>query len=288
MKQGPKKKASIAGLEMAFSETGSGRPILFLHGNPTSSYLWRDIIPKVSKFGRCIALDLIGMGDSDKLPHSGPGSYSLAENQFYVDGFMSELGLDRDVVLIVHDWGSVLGIDWARRHAAAVRGIAHMEALVASARSDTMPSSQLAVLTNLRSPQGEREVLEDNRFIEFNLPRGIQRQLTDKEMAEYRRPFDRPGECRRPTLTWPRQLPIDGDPRDVTSVMASNDEWMQVSHIPKLYVKADPGTHSPEMMAICRKWAKQTEVSVNGIHYPQEDAPTDVANALCAWLAGLK
>lgn len=287
MSQGEKKRVIVDGLEIAYRENGAGRPIVFLHGNPTSSYLWRNIIPAIESLGRCIAPDLIGMGDSAKLPNSGPGSYGLAENQRYLDGFMAALGLDRDVVLVVHDWGSVLGLDWARRHPAAVRGVAHMEALVGPARSAAMPPAQHAVLMNLRSPAGEREVLEDNRFVEFNLPRGIVRKLTEEEMAEYRRPFLRAGEDRRPTLTWPRQLPIDGDPADVTYAMAANDAWMRKATVPKLYVRAEPGTHSPEMIATCQAWANQTEAAVKAIHYPQEDSPTEVAAALSNWLRSL-
>lgn len=214
-----KKRQRIIGLEMAYVEVGTGDPIVFLHGNPTSSYLWRNILPYAQDLGRCIAPDLIGMGDSEKLPNSGPDSYTFVENRHYLDALLDQLGVHQRVIFVVHDWGSALGFDWAYRHPGAVKGIAHMEAIIKSRSWSEMPETGRKIFQTLRSPEGEQMVLEQNSFIEVNLPINILRTLTDEEMTQYRRPFVEPGEARRPTLTWPRQLPFDGEPADVTEIV---------------------------------------------------------------------
>jgi haloalkane dehalogenase len=222
-----KRRRLVLGSEMAHVEVGEGDPIVFLHGNPTSSYLWRNVIPHLQPLGRCIAPDLIGMGDSDKLADSGPGSYRFVEHRRYLDGLLEALDVRENVTLVVHDWGSALGFDWANRHRGGVKGIAFMEAIVAPQGPDHWDSMTMRhALEALRSDAGEAMVLENNYFIEEILPNAIQRKLSDEEMAEYRRPFAEPGEGRRPTLTWPRQIPIAGEPADVTAIATEYADWL--------------------------------------------------------------
>jgi haloalkane dehalogenase len=279
----PKRYAEVLGSRMAYVEQGQGTPIVFLHGNPTSSYLWRNIMSPLSDLGRCIAPDLIGMGDSEKLPDAGPGSYTLAENQRYVDEFLALVGADRDVTLIVHDWGSALGFDWARRHADAVRGIAYMEAVVRPMAMDEWPPA--GIFQKMRSADGEELVLGGNIFVEKILPRSIMRKLTDEEMDEYRRPFRNAGEDRRPTLTWPRQMPLDGEPADVVAVVKAYGRWLATSEVPKMFINAEPGAIlTGGMRDFCRTWPNQSEVTVKGIHFIQEDSPSQIAHALAAWV----
>ncbi len=272
---------------MAFVDTGRGSPIVFLHGNPTSSFLWRNILPYLDRKARCVAPDLIGMGDSDKLPASGPGSYTFIEHRRYLDTLLAQLGVERDVTFVGHDWGSVLAFDWARRHAAAVRGIAHMEGIVLPISWKHWSPQTRSFFEQLRSPAGERMVLEENQFVEWLLPHRIIRKLTDKEMETYRRPFREPGESRRPTLTWPRQLPIEGEPADVVEIVRANGDWLASSPAPKLFINADPGTISPEERDFCRSWPNTTEVTVKGLHFIQEDSPDDIGQALATWYASM-
>jgi haloalkane dehalogenase len=249
---------------MAYRETGSGPPIVFLHGNPTSSYLWRNILGPLAHHGRCIAPDLVGMGDSDPLPDSGPGCYRFVEHREYLDGLLGALGATTDVVLVGHDWGGVLGVDWARRHPGAVRGIAYLETLVApvSWHGENAPDPEL--FGPLRTEEGERLVLRDNVFVEKVLPAGTRRTLTDDEMAAYRAPYLQPGEYRRPTPTWPREIPIDGHPADVAAIVTANAEWMATSPVPKLFINGVPG-----------------------LHFLPEDALHQIADALDDWIAPL-
>ena len=283
-----KKRQLVLGQEMAYVEVGSGDPIVFLHGNPTSSYLWRNIIPYLEGLGRCIAPDLIGMGDSDKLPNSGPNSYIFTEHRRYLDALLDLLGVHQRVTFVVHDWGSALGFDWAYRHPDAVKGIAYMEAIVKPGSWSEMPEPARKIFQALRSPAGEQMVLEQNSFIEVNLPNTILRRLTEEEMAHYRRPFAEPGEARRPTLAWPRQLPFDGEPADVTGIVTTYGKWLAQSPIPKLYIQSDPGTMLPSAREFCRAWPTQSEVTVRARHYPQEDSPDETGTAIATWLQGLK
>jgi len=283
-----KKRQLVLGQEMAYAEVGNGDPIVFLHGNPTSSYLWRNIIPYLEGLGRCIAPDLIGMGESDKLPNSGPNSYTFIEHRRYLDALLDQLGVHQRVIFVVHDWGSALGFDWAYRHQDAVKGIAYMEAIVKPGSWNEMPEPARKIFQALRSPAGEQMVLEQNSFIEFNLPNTILRRLTEEEMNNYRRPFAEPGEARRPTLTWPRQLPFDGEPADVTEIVTTYGEWLAQSSIPKLFIHSDPGTMQPTQLEFCRTWRAQSEVTVRARHYPQEDAPDETGTAIATWLQGLK
>jgi haloalkane dehalogenase len=283
-----KQRVAIGGLEMAYVEAGAGDPIVFLHGNPTSSYLWRNVIPHLAGLGRCIAPDLIGMGDSDPVADPGPGSYRFAEHRRYLDGFFDALGLGDKVTLVVHDWGSALGFDWARRHPESVRGIAYMEAIVTPVTWDDWPERARPIFRAMRSDAGEEIVLAKNVFVERILPSSVIRDLTDEEMAEYRRPYLHPGESRRPTLTWPREIPIDGEPADVHDVVAGYGQWLARAVVPKLFVNAEPGsilTGSPR--AFCRSWPHQSEVTVKGLHFLQEDSPDAIGRAIADWLLTL-
>jgi haloalkane dehalogenase len=283
----PKKFQEVFGLQMAYAEVGSGDPIVFLHGNPTSSYLWRNIIPYLERFGRCIAPDLIGMGDSAKLPHSGPDSYTYIEHRRYLDALLELLDVRERVTFVAHDWGVAQAFDWTRRHPHVVKGVAYMEGVVASMHWNEMPERGRKIFQALRSPTGEQMVLEQNSFIEVNLPATIQRTLSEEEMSAYRRPFAEPGEGRRPTLSWPRQIPFDGEPAEVAEIVAASGEWLSHTPIPKLFLRADPGNLTPSSLAICRAWPTQTEVSVRGLHYPQEDSPEEVGQALVDWIQTL-
>ena len=280
--------AVVRGRRMAWVEAGAGDPIVFLHGNPTSSFLWRNIVPHVSHLGRCIAPDLVGMGDSEKLEPAGPDRYRFVEHRDFLDALLAETGVVRNVTLVVHDWGSALGFDWANRHRDAVRGIAYMEAIVRPISWDEWPEQSRQVFSGLRSPAGEELVLDRNVFVERILPGSIMRKLTAEEMAEYRRPYTDAGESRRPTLTWPRQIPIDGEPADVVEIVQSYADWLSASPVPKLFVNAEPGAIlvGPQR-EFCRSWPNQTEVTVPGIHFVQEDSPDEIGSAIATWLAGL-
>jgi haloalkane dehalogenase len=285
-----KKRRRILGREMAYVEVGEGDPIVLLHGNPTSSYLWRNVLPHLQSRGRCIAPDLIGMGDSDKLPNSGPGSYRFVEHRRYLDALLEALDVRERVTFVIHDWGSALGFDWANRHREAVKGIAFMEAIVQPQGWDHWDGANMRpALKALRSEAGEAMVLQDNFFIEQILPKAILRTLSPEEMAAYRRPFAEPGEGRRPTLTWVRQIPIDGEPADVNSIVAAYADWLATSGVPKLFVKAEPGllVASGANLDFARKLPAQTEVTVAGVHYVQEDSPDEIGLAIAGWTGTL-
>ena len=283
-----KKFVDVRGRRMAYVEMGEGDPIVFQHGNPTSSYLWRNIMPRLAHRGRCVAIDLIGMGESDKLPDSGPGTYTLADHTAFLDGALAALGIDSNVTLVIHDWGSALGFDWARRHADAVKGICYMEAIVRPVTWAEWPEAATGIFQGFRSPAGEEMILDNNVFVERVLPGSVLRELTDEEMEVYRRPFVRAGEDRRPTLTWPRQIPIDGEPADVVEVVDEYARWLATSDVPKLFINADPGAIlTGAQREFCRSWPNQTEVTVAGSHFIQEDSPDAIATALDDWLGTL-
>ncbi len=281
-----KKHVSVLGKRMAYVDVGTGDPIVLLHGNPTSSYLWRNVIPHLEGLGRCIAPDLIGMGDSDKLDDPGPDSYRFVEHRRCLDAFFEAVGANRKVTLVVHDWGSALGFDWANSHRDSVRGIAYMEAIVAPIDDwSGWPNSVTPVFQALRSPQGESMILQENLFVEQILPGATMRRLGDAEMNAYRRPFLEPGESRRPTLTWPREIPIAGEPEDVNEIVASYADWLRSSDVPKLFVNADPGAIlRGTQRDFCRSWPNQTEVTVPGVHFVQEDSPDEIGLAIAEWL----
>jgi haloalkane dehalogenase len=281
----PKLRIEVLGSTMAYVEAGAGDPIVLLHGNPTSSYLWRNVVPHLVDLGRCIVPDLIGMGDSDKLPSSGPAAYTFLEHRRHLDALLDALGVGSGVTFVVHDWGSALGFDWANRHREDVAGIAYMEAIVRPVTWDEWPDVARQVFQAMRSPAGETMVLEKNVFVERILPGSILRTLSDAEMAEYRRPFAEPGEGRRPTLTWPRQIPIDGEPAEVVAIVTDYAAWLSTSVVPKLLVVAEPGAilrGAP--LEFCRAWPNQREVTVAGNHFVQEDSPDEIGQAIATWI----
>ncbi len=284
----PKKTLDVQGRRMAYVELGSGDPIVFQHGNPTSSYPWRNVMPHVEDLGRCIALDLMGMGDSDKLPDSGPGRYTFAEHYRWFSAALDALGIRERVTLVLHDWGSALGFHWAHQHPDAVRGICYMEAVVRPfATWADWPEALQPAFRALRSDAGDEMVLQKNFFVEKLLPGAVLRGLTEAEMAVYRRPFAEPGESRRPTLDWPRQIPIGGEPADVVAIVEDYGRWLRTSDLPKLFVNADPGAILiGAEREVCRDWPNQTEVTVRGSHFIQEDSPDEIGRALRAWMTG--
>ncbi len=283
----PKKYASIRGSRMAYIDTGEGDPIVFLHGNPMSSYLWRNVIPHVEACGRCIAPDLIGMGDSAKLPDSGPERYRIPEHAEYLAALLEHLGVRQNVTLVIHDWGSALGFDWARRNAHAVKAIAYMEGIVRPFTRAEM-GENVGFIERLRGPEGEKMILEENLFIDAFVPRLVLRELREEEMQEYRRPHAEAGEGRRSMLTMPREIPIDGQPAHTHEMVSRYSEWMSRNDIPKLFVNAEPGSAiRDERRDFCRTWRNQTEVTVKGLHFIQEDSPDEIGLAIADWYAKL-
>lgn len=288
--QKPEKKfIEVLGHQMAYVEMGdpTGRPIVFQHGNPTSSYLWRNIMPHAEALGRCIAIDLIGMGDSDKLADSGPEHYIFAEHSRYFEAALDALGIDRDIVLVLHDWGSALGFHFAARHAEKVSGICYMEAIVQPiADWDAWPENARGIFQAFRSEAGEEVVLEKNVFVERVLPGSVMRGLSEAEMAVYREPFLEAGESRRPTLTWPRQIPIAGEPPEMVAIAEAYADFMATSEMPKLFINAEPGSIlTGAARDFCRTWPNQTETTVAGTHFIQEDSPHEIGEALSAWIS---
>jgi haloalkane dehalogenase len=283
-----KKYIEVNGKRMAYVEMGEGDPIVFQHGNPTSSYLWRNIMPELADRGRCIAVDLIGMGDSDKLDDSGPDSYRYVEHRDYLFAAWEQLGITDNVTLVIHDWGSALGFDWARQHEDNVHGIAYMEGIVRPVSWDEWPDVIRPLFQGFRSDAGEAMVLEKNVFVERVLPGSVLRGLTEDEMTVYRRPFETAGEARRPTLTWPRQIPLDGEPADVHEVVAAYADWLRQTEVPKLFINAEPGAIlTGPQREFCRGFPKQTEVTVAGSHFIQEDSPEEIAAAIREWLEAI-
>ncbi|HVH75511.1 MAG TPA: haloalkane dehalogenase [Stellaceae bacterium] len=280
-----KRFLAVDGERMAYVEAGEGAPVfLFLHGNPTSSYLWRKVMPPLAALARCLAPDLIGMGDSAKLPAPGPATYRFATHRRMLWGFIEKaVGQEAPVVLVVHDWGSALGLDWANHHRARVRGIAYMEAIVRPLVWAEWPEASRRVFEGFRSEKGEEMILERNLFVERVLPGSILRKLEPEEMAEYRRPFATPAE-RWPTLAWPREIPIEGEPADVAALVADYAAWMGGNDLPKLFVNADPGAIlvGPQR-EFCRGWRRQTEVTVPGSHFIQEDSGPEIGAAIAQW-----
>jgi haloalkane dehalogenase len=281
-----KKTVDVLGVGMAYHERGEGAPVLFLHGNPTSSYLWRDVIPELEGLGRLIAPDLIGMGDSAKLPNPGPDTYRFATHRDYLGAFIDAvIGPAQSLVLVVHDWGSALGFDWANRHRNRIRGIAYMEGIVRPVASwDEWSAAATPIFQGFRSDKGEAMILDRNMFIERVLPGSVLRKLTEAEMTEYRRPFLQ-AQDRWPTLTWPRQIPIAGEPADVVQIAAAYSQWMAENDLPKLFVNAEPGAiliGAPR--DFCRSWKNQTEVTVPGSHFIQEDSGPAIGRAVAGWI----
>ena len=284
-----KKFAEVNGKRMAYIDVGEGEAIVFQHGNPTSSYLWRNIMPHCEGLGRLIACDLIGMGDSDKLDDSGPHRYGYAEQREFLYALWDQLDLGEKVVFVIHDWGSALGFEWANRHRDRVQGIAYMEGIVTPLTWAEWPENARRVFQGFRSEAGEEMILTKNIFIEGVLPSAIMRKLTEEEMAVYRKPFATAGEDRRPTLSWPRQIPIEGQPADVVKVVEAYSRWLAQSQVPKLFVNADPGSILVgRQREVCRAWPNQNEVTVRGTHFIQEDSPDEIGAAVAAFIRRIR
>ena len=280
-------RASVLALDarMSYVDAGRGRAVVFLHGNPTSAYLWRNVIPRAAGAARCLAPDLVGMGRSEKSPS---GSCRFADHARYLDAWFGAVLPEGDVVLVGHDWGSALGFHWANRNRERVAGLAYMEAIVQSLSWDQWPPAAKRIFQGFRSTAGERMVLENNLFVERVLPGSVLREMSDAEMEVYRAPYLDPGESRRPTLTWPREIPLDGEPADVVAAVDAYSSWLAQSDVPKLFVNADPGAIlTGSQREFCRTWRNQTEVTVRGSHFIQEDSPDEIGDAIADWLAAL-
>ena len=281
----PRQRVRVLDSGMSYVDVGSGDPIVFLHGNPTSSYLWRNIIPHVRDYGRCLAPDLVGMGQSGKSPTK---AYRFQDHAHYLDAWFDALHLDRNIILVLHDWGSALGFYRAFRHREQIQAIVYMEAIVQPRRWEDFPDGRDAIFRSLRSEQGEHMVLDENFFIEVVLPKSILRKLSDEEMAAYRAPF-RDREARLPTLVWPRELPIEGTPADVVKIVESYGQWLAGSDIPKLFINADPGAQIVgRLREFCRGWKNQREVTVPGSHFIQEDSADQIGAAIRDFVKNLR
>lgn len=270
---------------MGYVEVGTGSPIVFLHGNPTSSYLWRNILPYAEAFGRCIAPDMIGMGDSDKLPDSGPGRYDFKTHSSYLDDLFAQLDITRDVTLVVHDWGGPLGFDWAYRNQAAIKGFIYMETTVRPSAPGSSTAGGRRFTDMFKTEKMERRVLENNFFVETLMFGGLKDVLTEDDKAVYRKPYLTPGESRRPTLDWPRQIVVDGEPGWLYDLEKEWSDWMAKNTIPKLFFNADPGiTLTGANRKFCQAWHNQVEITVPGTHFIQEQSPQLIGESIRNWL----
>ena len=284
-----KKRISINGKHLAYTESGSGDPIVFLHGNPTSSYLWRNITPYLESQGRCVCIDLIGMGDSDKLDNPDENSYRFEEHYHYINTAIESLTNGENITFVLHDWGSALGFNWCYHNPESVKGIAYMEAIVKELTWEDWRDEAKGIFQGFRSDAGESLVLEKNYFVERVLPGSIIRKLSDEEMEEYRRPFINEGEDRRPTLSWPREIPINNYPENVCAIVNRYAEWMLTNDLPKLFINAEPGAITTgRIRDFCRSWKNQTEITVKGIHFIQEDSPDEIGNAISSWYKNIE
>lgn len=286
---GRKKTARVLGAPMAYVEHGRGDPIILVHGNPTSSYLWRDVIPQLSPVGRCIAPDLIGMGDSAKVAQ-GKDAYRFRTHAEYLEAFLDVIGASSQrVTLVGHDWGGPLLFDWGRRHPSAVKAVAYMETIVTPLSWDDWPEDARGIFEAMRSPAGEEIVLEKNVFVERILPASVLEPLSEETMEVYRRPYREPGESRRPTLTWPRELPIDGEPEYMSALIKENERWLSGPEVPKLFINAAPGSILVgRQREVCRSWENQEEVTVPGVHFVQEDSGEEIGRHIATWLGSLR
>jgi haloalkane dehalogenase len=279
-----RKRINVLDTEMSYIDIGKGNPIVFLHGNPTSSYLWRNIIPRVEDLGRCLAPDLIGMGRSGQSPN---GSYRFEDHIRYLDAWFSKLQLN-NVTLVVHDWGSALGFHWANRNRDRVKGIVYMESFVRPVSWKEWPLLARPIFKLLRSPLGKKFILKQNGFVQLILPSGVIRELSKEEMESYREPFPNQGEGRRPILTWAREVPLDGTPEDVYKIIDSYAKWLSTCDLPKLFINAEPGLIlTGQQREFCRNWPNQKEVPVKGLHFVQEDSPQEIGDGVAEFIKGL-
>ena len=284
-----KSSVNIDGQKLAYIDVGEGTPIVMLHGNPTSSFLWRNIIPHLNDLGRVIVPDLIGHGDSDKLPVSmGPDRYTFENTFEYIDKILNKLEINQDITLILHDWGSALGFYWAMKNPEKIKAICYMEAIVSPINWSDWPEQARGIFKGFRSAKGEDLILKRNMFIEAVLPSSIIRKLTKDEMDEYRKPFLNEND-RQVTLNWPRQIPIEGEPSHMFRLVSSYADWISNDgDIPKLFINADPGSILiGNQREFCRGWKNQTEVTVNGLHFIQEDSPHEIGEAISSWMRNI-
>lgn len=277
-----RKRVKVLDSEMAYVDTGAGEPVIFLHGNPTSSYLWRNVIPHVAGVARCLAPDLIGMGDSEPNP---AGSYHFRDHARYLDAWIEAVGISEPITFVGHDWGGALCFHWGCRHQDRVKAYAYMETIVCPMSSQDWPEQARPIFQSMRSPAGEEMVLKKNVFVERILPASILRELTEAEMAVYRKPFAEPGEGRRPTLTWPREIPLDGRPEDVVAIAEEYSQWMASNSLAKLFINAKPGVIlTGPQREFCRTWPNQREITVKGSHFIQEDSPHEIGEAVAEFV----
>jgi len=281
-----RRRVKVLDTQISYVDVGEGEPVVFLHGNPTWSYQWRNIIPYLSPHRRCLAPDLVGMGWSGKSPS---GAYRFVDHARYMDAWFEALQLTKNVTLVLHDWGAAIGFYRARRHPDQIKAIAYYEAVAHPRRWDDFSGGRDRQFRVLRSPEGERLVLDENIFVEVVLPRGILRKLTDEEMEAYRAPY-RDHDRRLPTLVWPRELPIEGVPEDVVAIVEQNAQWLVASTgVPKLFINGDPGASiSGRVREFCRTLPNQSEVTVKGLHHLQEDSAKEIGEALRAFVLGIR
>jgi haloalkane dehalogenase len=283
-----RKKTTMAlGSRMTYLEHGTGDPIVLLHGNPTSSHLWREVIPELAGLGRCIAPDLIGMGDSARIA-SGPDAYRFSMHAEYLEALLEVLEVDSNVTLVGHDWGGALAFDWGRKNSGTVKGVAYMETILTPLSWDDWPESARGIFQRMRSDAGEEMVLTKNVFVERILPASVLSPISETDLAVYRKPYLEPGESRRPTLTWPREIPIEGEPAHMVGVVEANEAWLSGAGVPKLFINADPGSIvGDRVRALVRSWPNQSEVTVAGLHFVTEDSGPEIGRAIAAWLQSL-
>ncbi|KRQ96615.1 haloalkane dehalogenase [Bradyrhizobium jicamae] len=279
-----RKRVAVLDSNMAYVDAGEGDPIVFLHGNPTPSYLWRNIIPYLLPYGRCLAPDYVGMGNSGPAPD---GNYRFVDHRRYLDAWFEAMGLTQNVILVVHDWGSALGFDWARRNPGRVKAIAYMEGIVRPFASwDEWPAATRAFFQGQRTDRGEDLILRQNLFIDYLLPL---RHLPEEAIEVYRRHYRNPGLSRMPMLAWTRDLPIAGEPADVVAIVDDYARWLSASPIPKLFIDADPaGFLIGAQREFCRAWPNQQTVMIPGAHFLQEEAPDEVGKALARFIAKVR
>jgi haloalkane dehalogenase len=282
-----KKTARVLGSTMAYVEHGSGDPIVLLHGNPTSSYLWRKVIPQLGSSGRCIAPDLIGMGDSARVAQ-GTDAYRFSMHAEYLEALLAVVDVREKVTLVGHDWGGALLFDWGRKNPGSVLGVAFMETILTPLTWDDWPEQARGVFQGMRSEAGEEMVLTKNVFVERILPGSVLSPIADEDMVVYRAPYLEPGESRRPTLTWPREIPISGEPDFMAQLVSANQSWLESPDLPKLFINADPGSIvGDRVRAVVRSWPNLTEVTVPGLHFIQEDSGAEIGTAIAEWMRGL-
>lgn len=281
-----KKYAMVLGRRMAYVEVGKGDPIVFFHGNPTSSYLWRNVMPHIERQGRLIAPDMIGMGDSEKLSMTDPSRYSLLQRMNYLYTLLERIGVKQRVTLVMHDWGAMFGTYWAylnRRNPDAIKAIVLTDPLLTQYNSTVSPLLA-GYLKFYKSNEGQRELIENNNMIEVFIPGQVMRNLTEKEMDEYRRPYKMPGAARWPVSEFPKSLPLDGFPRASVKFFERSARWLATTKVKKLFFNGIPGGQALLIKPQMRTWPNLETINVKGLHYVQEDSPHVIGKSISKWL----